>query len=133
MEAGKQQCLSVAGSNSLLGLEDLFSPQLALSAFAEARQGLGSRLLGVKVSSSGATYAGQTSTCVTVTVKGKGGAKYCVTKQGILSYSGTTSTSYFELTKFSSKPPQSLFMPPSGATTVTLPSGVTIPSVPSGS
>lgn len=89
-----------------------------------------SRLLGIMVSSSSATYAGQPSTCVTVSVRGKGG-KYCVTRQGILSYSGSSPTSYFELTRFSSSPPSSLFTPPSGATTVTLPSGVTVPSIPS--
>jgi hypothetical protein len=127
---GKQQCLSVSGANPLLGLEDLFSPQLALSAFAEAKRGLMSRLLAIMVSSSSATYAGQPSTCVTVTVRGEGG-KYCVTRQGILSYSGSSPTSYVELTRFSSSPPSSLFTPPSGAATFTLPSGVTVPSIPS--
>ena len=76
-----------------------------------------SKLLGIKVSSSSASFAGQASTCVTVTVHGKGG-KYCVTKQGILSYSGSSSD-YFQLTKYSSKPPASLFTLPTGATTVT--------------
>ena len=66
---------------------------------------------GSRCPSSSATFAGQPSTCVTVTVRGKGG-KYCVTKQGILSYSGSSSSSYFELTKYSSKPPASLFKPP---------------------
>jgi len=115
------QCLSVKGSNPLLGMEDLFSPTVALGALSEAKEGLVSRLLGIKVSSSSATFAGQPSTCVTVTVRGKGG-KYCVTKQGLLSYSGSSS-SYFELTKYSSKPPASLFSLPAGATTQTLPGG----------
>lgn len=119
------QCLSVKGSNPLLGLEDLFSPTVALGALAEAKEGLVSRLLGIKVSSSSATFAGQPSTCVTVTVRGKGG-KYCVTKQGLLSYSGSSS-SYFELTKYSSKPPASLFSLPAGATTQTLPGGTSTP------
>jgi len=122
---GTMQCLSVKGANPLLGLENIFSPAVALGALAEAKQGLVSRLLGIKVSSSSATFAGQPSTCVTVTVRGKGG-KYCVTKQGILSYSGS-STSYFKLTKYSSKPPASLFSLPTGATTQTLPGGSSIP------
>ena len=105
------QCLSVKGSNPLLGLEDLFSPTVALGALAEAKEGLVSRLLGIKVSSSSATFAGQPSTCVTVTVRGKGG-KYCVTKQGLLSYSGSSSSSYFELTKYSSEATRQPVQPP---------------------
>ncbi len=124
---GKQTCLSTgSGSNPFLSLEDIFSPAAAVSAFTEAKEGLVSRLLGIKVSSSSATFAGQSATCVTVTVKGKGG-KYCVTKQGILAYSGTSSTSNFQLTHYSGSPPSSLFSLPAGATTATLPGGVSIP------
>ena len=126
---GKQQCLSIGGSNPLLGLEDLFSPSVAIGAFSEARQGLASRLLGIKTSVSSATFAGQPSTCVTVTVHGKAG-KYCVTNHGILAYAGTSSTQNFTLTKYSSSPPASLFSLPAGATQVTLPTGVSIPSIP---
>ena len=84
-----------------------------------------SRLLGIKVSSSSASFAGQSSTCVTVNVHGKGG-KYCVTKKGLLSYSGS-GANYFELTKYSATPPSSLFNLPAGATTETLPGGASIP------
>ena len=52
--------------------------------------------------------------------------KYCVTKQGLLSYAGSSSFS-FVLTKFTSKPSSSLFQLPAGATTVTLPGGASIP------
>jgi trimeric autotransporter adhesin len=123
-------CLSVKGANPLLGLETAFGPATTLSALAEAKQGLVSRLLGIKVLSTTATFAGQSSTCVTVTVRGRGG-KYCVTKQGILSYSGSSSSSgsssYFELTKYSSSPPASLFSLPAGATTATVPGGGSVP------
>jgi hypothetical protein len=122
---GTAQCLSVNGTNPLLGLEGLFSPTVALGALAEAKQGLVSRFLGIKVTSSSASFAGQASTCVTVSVHGKGG-KYCVTKQGLLSYSGSSS-SYFQLTKYSSTPSASLFSLPAGATTATLPGGASIP------
>jgi hypothetical protein len=125
---GKQSCISAGGANPILGLEDLFSPAAALGALTEAKEGLVSRVLGIKVTSTSASFAGQPSTCVSVKVKGQGG-KYCVTKQGLLSYSGS-SGSYFQLTKFTSKPPASLFALPAGATTVTLPGGVTIPSIP---
>lgn len=117
--SGTPTCISVKGSNPLLGLEDALSPALALSAFAQARQGIVSRLLGVKVSSSTATFAGQKATCVTVSVRGHA-AKYCVTTQGILAYSGTSSN-YFELTQYSSSPPASLFTLPAGATTQPVP------------
>ena len=116
---GKATCISVKGSNPLLGLEAAFSPTVALNAFAEARLGLVSRLLGIKVSSSSATFAGQPSTCITVAVRGHS-AKYCVTKQGVLAYSGTSSNS-FTLTQYSSKPSASLFSLPAGATTQSVP------------
>jgi hypothetical protein len=119
-----QQCLSEGGSNPFSALEALFSPTLALEAFGEAKDGLLSRSLGIKVNSSSASFAGQASTCVSVTVKSNAG-KYCVTKQGLLSYSGSTS-GYFELTKYSKSPPSSLFTLPTGATTVTLPGGTSI-------
>ena len=127
--SGKTTCLSAGTSNPLLGLEDLFSPSAAIAAFSEVKTGLLARLAGIKATASSATIAGQSSTCVTVTVHGTSG-KYCVTKKGILSYAGATSGNYFELTKFSSSPPASLFSLPSGATTETLPSlppGVTLP------
>jgi hypothetical protein len=118
---GKTTCVAVHGSNPLLGLEDAFSPTLALRAVAVARQGIVSRLLGTKVSSSSATFAGQPSTCVTVSVRGRS-AKYCVTKQGVLAYSGTSSD-YLMLTAYSSNPPAGLFTLPAGATTQNVPRG----------
>jgi hypothetical protein len=121
-----EQCLSEKGANPLLGLEDVFSPTVALGALAEAKEGLVSKLLGITVSSSSASFAGQPSTCVAVTVHGKGG-KYCVTKQGILSYSGSSSSDYFQLAKFSAKPPVNLFALPAGATTGTVPESGSTP------
>jgi len=115
----------VKGANPLLGLESIFSPAVALGALAEARQGLSSRLLGIKVTSSTQNIAGQKSTCVNVSERGKS-AKYCVTGQGILSYAGSAG-SHFVMTKYSSKPPASLFTLPAGATTQTLPGGTSVP------
>ena len=120
-------CVASKGSNPLLGLESFFSPTIALTLFSEAKNATVARALGIKVSSSSATFAGQPSTCVSVSVKGKS-SKYCVTKQGILSYSGSSSSSsYFKLTKYSSKPPASLFAVPAGATITTLPGGASLP------
>jgi hypothetical protein len=117
---------SKLGGTAALALEDLFSPAIALAAFNEAENTRVARALGIHVSGSSATYGGQPSTCVTVTNRSKSG-KYCVTKQGILSYVSTTGSGYFELTKYSSKPPASLFTLPSGATTETLPGGGSVP------
>jgi hypothetical protein len=115
------------GSNPLLGLENLFSPTIALSLLSEAKSTAIARALGLKVSSSSATFAGQPSTCVSVSVRGKS-TKYCVTKQGILSYSGSSSSSSsFKLTKYAAKPPASLFAVPAGATITTLPGGAPLP------
>jgi hypothetical protein len=120
-------CVASKGSNPLLGLESFFSPTIALTLFSEAKNATVARALGIKVSSSSATFAGQPSTCVSVSVKGKS-SKYCVTKQGILSYAGSSSSSsYFKLTKYSSKPPASLFAVPAGATITTLPGGASLP------
>ena len=105
----------------MLGTEGLFSGAAALSIFSEAEESAIAKALGIKISQSSATFAGQPSTCVTVTRKGQG-AKYCVTKQGLLSYSGESKTDYFELTKYSAHPPSSLYTLPAGSTTVTIPS-----------
>ena len=50
-----------------------------------------------------------------------------VTKQRLPSRSDSSSSSYFELTKYSSTPPASLFSLPTGATTQALPGGTSIP------
>jgi hypothetical protein len=125
-KSSKQGCVTEKGAKPLLGIEDVASPTAALGALAEAQEGVLSKLLGIKVSSSSASFAGQPSTCVTVSVHGKGG-RYCVTKQGVLSYSGSSSSDYLQLTKYSSKPSASLFSLPAGATSVTVPGGGSIP------
>ena len=125
-KSSKQQCLTEKGADPTLGIGGVLGPTAALGALAEAKEGLVSKHLGIEVSSSSASFAGQPSTCVTVSGHGKGG-RYCVTKRGILSYSGSSSSDYFRLTKYSSKPPASLFTLPPGAASVTLPGGGSIP------
>jgi hypothetical protein len=125
-KASKQHCLTEKGANPTLGIGDVLSPTAVLAALAEAKEGLVTKRLGIEVSSSSASFAGQPSTCVTVSVHGKGD-RYCVTKQGILSYSGSSSSDYFRLTKYSSKSPASLFTLPAGATTVTGPGAGSLP------
>jgi hypothetical protein len=117
-----EQCYSEKGANPLLGTEDLFSgAALTTGIFAEAEESAVARVLGIKVSTSSGNYAGVSVSCVTITKKGQG-YKYCVTPQGILAYSSTGRSDYFELTKYSSHPPSNLFQLPAGATTVTIPS-----------
>jgi hypothetical protein len=79
------------------------------------------RVLGIKLTTSTETFAGQSATCLSVTMRGKTG-KYCVTDQGLLAYVGGTGGSTFKMTKYSSKPSASLFQLPADASTVTIPS-----------
>jgi hypothetical protein len=129
-QGGKETCISYgAGSstNPFLAIENLFSSATAAAALASAGAELHAHQTGLKVVSGTSTFAGQSATCVTVSTKGTKTGKFCVTKKGVLAYSGTSSTQYFQLTKFSSSPPSSLFSLPAGATTITLPPGVSIP------
>ncbi len=121
-------CVTEKGSSSALGgIVDLFSPAVLIGLLNEDQNRVLGRALGVKVvSTSSATFAGQPSTCLSVTAHNETG-KYCVTKQGLLAYSGSSKTSYFEMTKYSSKPPSNLFTLPAGATTQTLPGGGSTP------
>ncbi len=118
-------CYSSGSTNPLSALINVFSSKTALNALSQAQHGLLSRILGYKTTSSNQTIGGQPSTCISISVRSKS-AKYCVTKSGLLSYSGTSS-GYFELTNLSSSPPASLFALPAGATVVTLPGGTSIP------
>jgi hypothetical protein len=121
-----EQCYSEKGANPLLGTEALFSGAALTGVFAQAEESAIARALGIHVSTSSGNFGGQSATCVTVTRRGRG-AKYCVTPQGVLAYESTGKSNYFELTKYSSHPPPSLFELPAGATTVT------VPSLPAGS
>ena len=129
-KAGGVQCTSTSGTSPLLGLESAFSPTALISILNEDRSSVVARALGIKVTTSSQTIAGQPTTCVSATVHGQSG-KYCVTKQGLLAYVGSNKGTVFKMTKYSSKPSASLFVLPAGATTVTTPSipNVSIPDV----
>jgi hypothetical protein len=119
-------CIASGSTNPFADLENLFSPASALAAFSEAKEGLGSKVLGIKAVEGSQTIAGQSTTCVTVTIKSGQVGKYCVTKQGVRAYAGSDK-SYFELTHYSTSPAASLFVLPAGATTITLPGGGSLP------
>jgi hypothetical protein len=122
-ESGATQCLSAGTTNPLASLTALFSPQTALTELHAAQAD--AALKGYTITFSSGSYAGQSTTCATVSGMGNS-AKYCVTKQGVLAYVKTGSTT-FQLESYSSSPAASDFALPPGATVETLPAGVTIP------
>jgi hypothetical protein len=128
-QAGKQTCISegTGSANPFLAIENLFSSVTAANALAAAGASLRAHQVGFKVVSGTSTFAGQAATCITVTTHGNKTGKFCVTKKGILAYSGISSTQYFQLTKYSSSPAASLFALPAGATVITIPGGAGIP------
>jgi hypothetical protein len=129
-KAGGVQCTSENGTSPLLGLEAAFSPTALLGVLNQDKSAAVARALGINVTTSSQTIAGQPTTCISATVHHQSG-KYCVTKQGLLAYVGSSTGTVFKMTKYSSKPPASLFVLPAGATTVTTPSipDVSIPDV----
>ena len=110
------------GSNPLASIATVFSPTSAITAMQTAESEVAAHLQGYNVSFSSASFAGQSSTCVTVSSQAQTG-KYCVTKGGILAYSGANGSN-FSLTSYSSSVSASDFSLPAGAQTVTIPGGV---------
>ncbi|HEY1652840.1 MAG TPA: hypothetical protein VGG09_13225 [Acidimicrobiales bacterium] len=97
-----------------------------LSGFA-----LAAGLAGDKVSTSTMSLNGFSMNCIDLTAPGVSGkSTVCTTSQGVLGYVGVAGDSTnFEITKYSSSPPASLFQLPAGAkiTTVTVPTTTTTP------
>jgi hypothetical protein len=121
--SGAVTCLSAGTSNPLSSLAALFSPETALTEFKAAQAEAATK--GFDVSFSSGSYAGQSTTCATISGTGPT-VKYCVTKQGILAYVMSSGGS-FSLTSYSSSPPASDFALPAGASVDTLPAGITLP------
>jgi hypothetical protein len=84
---------------------------------------LAAGLAGDKVSSSTMTVNGYAMSCVDFVASGvPGTSTICTTSQGILGYVKVASDSTsFEIEKFSTSPPASLFQLPPGATVTTIP------------
>jgi len=114
-------CFSTGTSNPLAGITQLFNPDNAATAIQSAEAAASAHAVGYNVSYSTQSFASQSSDCATITSSSVTG-KYCVTKGGVLAYSGTASDS-FQLTSFSSSVSSSDFTLPAGATTQTLPAG----------
>lgn len=106
-------------TNPLASVSQLFSSQSVVSVLQAAQAQIAAKAQGYDVSFSTQRFAGVDANCVTVTANALGG-KYCVTKDGILVYGGTTGQ-IFQLTSFSANVSDRDFSLPPGATTVTFP------------
>jgi hypothetical protein len=114
-----ETCLLESGSNSLAGIEDIYTGQTFLSALSGWENEVAAKILGVDVSFSNRTFAGVPSKCVQVSANGQS-QEWCVGGSGILTYSkGSGDT--FELTSYSTSAPASDFALPAGATIETIP------------
>jgi hypothetical protein len=119
---------SVVGAGALSALIGVYDGSAALTAIEGWQTIVASHLTGVSLTFTNTTIAGQPVRCANWKYHGSS-AVYCVTDKGVLAKvvssdtSGSTSTSSFELTSFTTSPPASDFELPAGATVVTVPSG----------
>jgi hypothetical protein len=117
---GQEVCISEkSAGNPLAGLQNLYSPNNAVSVLKAAQSQVTHNTRGYHVSFANKTFAGLASTCVTITGNGQHG-KYCVTKSGILAYDGANGTS-FQLTSYTTHVSSGDFNVPAGATVQTQP------------
>jgi hypothetical protein len=119
-------CTSLPSSmaGSLTSITDLFSPSFMGNVIKGIQNNALSGVPGFKATVSSASYAGQASTCVTVTdTASPTPATYCAANStGLLTYSSVAGSTV-TLSAYSASPDSSLFAPPAGATVVTLPAG----------
>jgi hypothetical protein len=121
-DSGQNVCISAGTSNPLASLTQIFSPQTTLTELRAVQAQAADHAAGYNVSFSSGSYAGQSTTCASITGAGQN-AKYCVTKQGVLAYVSANGGT-FSLTSFSSSPAASDFALPAGATVQTIPGGL---------
>jgi hypothetical protein len=119
-------CGSVASSMSdaVDGFTDLFSPGVLAKSLRAIEAEAEAHAAGVSVTTSSGTYGGLASTCVTARSQAQPTpVTFCAANSsGILTYtnaSGATVT----LTAYTPSPPASTFLPPAGATVVSIPTG----------
>jgi hypothetical protein len=123
--SGKASCLSTGTANPLAALAEVFSPESVLTAMQQAAAAEEAHTEGYNVTFSTQSFAGVSADCASVTGQGVTG-KYCVTKDGVLAYGGTATAS-FQLSSYSTNVSESDFALPAGASTETIPAGVTLP------
>jgi hypothetical protein len=121
------QKLGTAAAATENNIFDFYTPSHWVSFLREFALAAG--LAGDKVSSSTMTVNGFAMTCVDLVAPGTPGTStICTTAQGILGYVNVASAAVsFEIEKFSTSPPSSLFALPPGATITTTPTTPTTP------
>ena len=119
--SGASTCLSSTTQDPLAPLLNALSPKTAISDLQAAQSALAAKVAGYTASFSSATFAGQPSTCVTIT-QSSGAEKVCVTGSGELDYVSSSPSQVFQMTSYSTSVSASDFALPSGATVVTEPS-----------
>jgi len=117
---------SSSSSNPLASLVGIFTGATVAAFLQSAQAQAAAHAAGYNLSYSSATYAGQPSHCVSASGP-QGSGKYCVTDSGIIAYVDSGSGDVFQLTDYTTNVSDSDFSLPAGATTETLPSGVSIP------
>ncbi|HUO47533.1 MAG TPA: hypothetical protein VMU09_01740, partial [Acidimicrobiales bacterium] len=124
---GSPTCIASSGStNPLAGILDIFSGATVTAFLQTAQAQAAAHAAGYNLSYSNGTYAGQASKCISATGP-SGTGKYCVTDSGIIAYVDSGNGNVFQLTDYSTNVSDSDFQLPAGATTETLPSGISIP------
>lgn len=106
------------------GFTDLFSPGVLAKSLRAIEAEAEAHAAGVNVTTTSGTYGGLASTCVTASSQAQPTpVTFCAANSsGILTHtnaSGVTVT----LTAYTPNPPASTFLPPAGATVVTIPAG----------
>jgi hypothetical protein len=114
-------CVNTSEENPVSGLVNAFSPNAALGQLQAAQAAVASKVAGHDVTFSSATFAGQPSSCV-ATEAASASWKYCVTDAGQLAYASSGPQQVFQMTSFTSSVSPSIFVLPSGATVMTVPS-----------
>jgi hypothetical protein len=118
--SGTITCLSASTQNPLASLLDVLSPKTTADSLSAAQSALAAKVSGYSATFSSQTFAGQPTTCVTITGS-SGAGKYCVTGTGQLAYVSSSPSQVFEMTSYSSTVDQSDFSLPQGASVVTVP------------
>lgn len=123
--AGHATCVAeTTATNPFATLEELFSPQTAMSYVQSAEAEVVAKRSGYTVKFATATIGGQRSHCISVSGP-SGSGKDCVNASGVLDFV-STAAGHVEMTKFTTSVAASAFTPPAGATVDTIPSSVTL-------
>ena len=111
-------------SSSVDGFTDLFSPGVLAKSLRAIEAEAQTHAAGVRVTTSSATYGGLASTCVTASSQAQPTpVTFCAANSsGILTHTNTSGVNV-TLTAYTPSPAASTFLPPAGATVVSIPAG----------